>query len=137
MEEAALSPGVGVMEAPETTMPGEPDGNLREPQPWWWPLGQGCEQREGWVCREGQTSAGGLDLFSAEPPLLPTGPGMGLNSGTHLCPSTAGVRVAATVIGARAGPTETAMTVMVSLAPRTPPEWLWLGSGNPCVLRAS
>lgn len=26
MEEAALSPGVGVTEAPETTMPGEPRG---------------------------------------------------------------------------------------------------------------
>lgn len=28
MEVAALSPGVVVMEAPETTMPGEPDGRL-------------------------------------------------------------------------------------------------------------
>lgn len=45
--------------------------------------------------------------------------------------------MAAMVIGARAGPTETAMTVTVSLAPRMPPEWLRLGSVNPCVLRAS
>lgn len=43
MEVAALSPGVGVMEAPETTMPGEPDGNLRETQPGWWQLGLGYE----------------------------------------------------------------------------------------------
>lgn len=70
MEVAALSPGVVVMEAPETTMP-------------------------------------------------------------------AGVRVAAMAIGAPVGPTETATTAMVSLAPRAPPEWLWLGSVNPCVLRAS
>lgn len=64
-------------------------------------------------------------------------PGMELSPGVHVCPSTAGVRVAAMVIGAPAGPTETAMTVMVSLAPRMPPEWLRLGSVNPCVLRAS
>ena len=41
MEVAALSPGVGVMEAPETTMPGEPDGSLGEAQPRWWQLGLG------------------------------------------------------------------------------------------------
>lgn len=35
MEVAALIPGVEVMEAPETTMPGEPDGRPREmTQPW-------------------------------------------------------------------------------------------------------
>lgn len=54
MEEAALSPGVEVMEAPETTMP-------------------------------------------------------------------AGVRVAAMVIGARAGPTETAMTVTLHTTSKSPP----------------
>lgn len=54
MEVAALSPGVGVMEAPETTMP-------------------------------------------------------------------AGVRVAAMVIGAREGPTETAMTVMLHTTSKSPP----------------
>lgn len=86
---------------------------------------------------EGQTSVGGLVLFSTENQLLPTIPGTGLSLGVHVCPSTAGVRVAAMVIGAREGPTETAMTVMVSLAPRMPSEWLRLGSVNPCVLRAS
>lgn len=48
-----------------------------------------------------------------------------------VCPSTAGVRVAAMVTGARAGPTETAMTVTVSLAPRTPPKWPAVGLGEP------
>lgn len=48
MEVAALSPGVGVTEAPETTMPGKPDRSPREvAQPWWQQWGLGYEQREG------------------------------------------------------------------------------------------
>lgn len=73
MEEAALSPGVEVMEAPETTMPGEPDGSRREAQPWEWQLGLGCEQREGctgkgrrvqvvWICSLLSTHSGPLLL---------------------------------------------------------------------------
>lgn len=46
MEVADLSPGAGVTEAPETTMPGEPEGSLGEVQPWWQQLGLGCEKRE-------------------------------------------------------------------------------------------
>lgn len=78
MEVAALSPGVGVMEAPETTMPGEPDGSFKEAQPWWWQLGLGCERTEG--C----TRLAQVVLFFVEHPLLPTTTGMALSPGV-LC----------------------------------------------------
>lgn len=54
MEVAALSPGVGVTEAPETTMPGEPDGSPREVQTRWEQLGPGCEKREGCIRGKGK-----------------------------------------------------------------------------------